>query len=62
MRILALDLGKFKSVACGYDTQTLEHGFETTPTTANALHDLIIDREPERASSDRDLPDRGMAW
>ena len=26
-RILAIDLGKFKSVACDYDTQTQQHTF-----------------------------------
>jgi transposase len=48
MRILALDLGKFKSVACDYETGTGRHNFVTIPTNAKALHDLIVDREPDR--------------
>src|SRR2546421_8670090 len=48
MRILALDLGKYKSVACDYEAETGEHRFTTIPTNPKALHDLILDREPER--------------
>ena len=44
--ILALDLGKFKSVACRYDTATGEHAFETIATTPAAVHDLLIDANP----------------
>ncbi len=31
MKILSLDLGKFKSVACIYDSQSAEHSFVTIP-------------------------------
>ena len=48
MRILALDLGKFKSVACDYEAETGRHRFATVLTTAKALHDLIVDCEPDR--------------
>ena len=48
MRILALDLGKYKSVACDYEAETGRHSFATVATTAKALHDLIVDREPDR--------------
>jgi transposase len=48
MRILALDLGKYKSVACDYEADSGQHRFVTIPTTAKALHDLIVDREPDR--------------
>jgi transposase len=48
MKILALDLGKFKSVACDYGTGTGRHSFATIPTNPQALHDLIVDREPDR--------------
>lgn len=48
MKILALDLGKFKSVACEYETTTGRHSFETTTTTAQALHDLLVEHEPDR--------------
>ena len=43
MRILALDLGKFKTMACEYEAQTDEHRFATALTTPKALHDLIVD-------------------
>jgi transposase len=48
MRILALDLGKYKSVACDYEAETGGHRFTTIPTNPKALHDLIVDREPDR--------------
>jgi hypothetical protein len=35
MKILALDLGKFKSVACVLDTVTVQHVFVTIPTRAS---------------------------
>ncbi len=44
--ILALDLGKFKSVACRYDPVTGEHAFETIATTPPAVHDLLIEASP----------------
>lgn len=43
-RILALDLGKFKSVACDYDPATARHDFTTVPTTPAALHELFAER------------------
>lgn len=48
MKILSLDLGKYKTVACEYEGQTGEHSFSTIGTTPKALHDLIVDREPDR--------------
>lgn len=48
MKILALDIGKYKSVACDYEAESGRHTFATIPTTAQALHDLIVDREPDR--------------
>ena len=47
-RILAIDLGKFKSVACDYDTATSEHHFTTIPTTPAVMHDLFAERAPDR--------------
>ena len=44
--ILALDLGKFKSVACRYDPATGAHAFETIATTPAAVHDLLVDAAP----------------
>ncbi len=48
MRILALDLGKYKSVACEYEAETGRHQFATIPTNPKAVHDLMVDREPDR--------------
>ena len=48
MRILALDLGKYKSVACDYEAESGRHRFSTILTNPKALHDLIVDREPDR--------------
>ena len=48
MRILALDLGKYKTVACDYEAKTGRHQFATVLTTQKALHDLIVDRAPDR--------------
>ncbi len=49
MYILAVDLSKFKSVACDYDTETAEHRFTMLPTRPAAMHDLLVEREPDRA-------------
>ena len=48
MRILALDLGKYKSVACDYEAESGGHRFTTIATNPKALHDLIVDRAPDR--------------
>lgn len=48
MRILAIDLGKFKSVACDYDTAGGEPSHTTISTTPRAFHDLLVEREPDR--------------
>lgn len=48
MRILAVDLGKVKSVACDLATETGEHVFETCRTTPEALEDLLVRRRPDR--------------
>ena len=44
--ILAIDLGKFKSVSCRYDAATGAHAFETIATNPPAVHDLLIDASP----------------
>ncbi len=46
LRILAIDLGKFTSVACDYDTTNHSHTFTTVKTRPDVLHDLIVQREP----------------
>jgi transposase len=45
--ILAIDLGKFKSVACRYNAATGTHAFETIATTPAAVHDLLVDAAPQ---------------
>jgi len=47
-RILAIDLGKFKSVACDYDPATGTHAFTTIPTRPQDFHDLLTERTPDR--------------
>ncbi len=44
--VLAIDLGKFKSVACRYDPVRGEHAFETIATTPSAVHDLLVASSP----------------
>lgn len=41
-RILAIDLGKRKSVYCDYDPQTGQHTFGSLPTTPSDLHALLV--------------------
>ena len=48
MRILALDLGKIKSVACDYDEKSGKHEFETIKTNSQEIHDLMLARSPDR--------------
>lgn len=48
MKILALDLGNYKSVGCVYETAALSHRFATMVTTPKALHDLLVEEEPDR--------------
>ena len=48
MKILAVNLGKVKSVACDFESQTSEHVFETVRTTPEALEELFVRRCPDR--------------
>ncbi len=48
MKILALDLGKFKSVACIYQVTGSEHTFQTIATRPQAVHDLLVEHAPDR--------------
>lgn len=48
MKIVAMDLGQSKSVACVYDSATAEHRFVTVASTPAAVHDLVVAEEPER--------------
>ena len=48
MRILAMDLGKNKSVVCDYDSESGRHKFLTIRTRPQEVHDLLVEREPDR--------------
>jgi len=48
MDILAMDLGKFNTVFCDYDSATGEHTFGEVKTTPEAIHDLIVEKDPEK--------------
>ena len=42
--IIALDLGKFKTVACVMDVATRTHAFETIDMSPDNVHDLVAAR------------------
>ena len=46
--ILALDLGKFKSLACAYDPDSQRARFTTIPTDPHDLRRLLDDERPAR--------------
>jgi transposase len=48
MNILAMDLGKYKTVFCEYSAIDGEHTFATVKTTPREIHDLIVEKEPDR--------------
>ena len=48
MKILALDLGNFKSVACDYETQRNKAQYATIVSTRAALGELLQQRPPDR--------------
>ena len=48
MNILALDIGKFNTVSCDDICESGEHEFGKVKTKPKAIHDLIVDKEPER--------------
>ena len=48
MKILALDLGKFKTVGCLYDTVSHEVTYTTIKTTPLAMHSLVATDLPGR--------------
>ncbi len=53
--IIALDLGKFKSVACLLDAGTRRHRFETIDTTPQRLHELFAEAVQRSKTGGRDL-------
>src|SRR5260370_24972700 len=48
MKILALDLSKFKSVGCVYEAESGEHRYRRVNTRPAELHDLLVELEPDR--------------
>ncbi len=48
MKILALDLSKFKSVGCVYEAESGEHGYRRVKTRPAELHDLLVKIAPDR--------------
>ena len=48
MLILAIDLGKAKSVACWYQADDATHAFRTVPTRPGDFHTLLLDRPVDR--------------
>ena len=48
MKILACDLGKFKTVVCIYETQDNRYRFVSIQTTPQEIHDLVVDHQPDR--------------
>lgn len=47
-KILAIDLGKFKSVACVFNTADGEYAFQTVPTVPAEFQDLFAAEAPDR--------------
>ncbi len=48
MRILAVDLGKQKSVACVYEADGERVEYQTVPSTPASLHDVLVEVQPDR--------------
>ncbi len=48
MNILAMDLGKCKTVICFYNSNTGERKFEKVRTEPKRIHDLIVEKSPKR--------------
>ena len=48
MKILALDLGKYKTVGCAYESESGAHQFQRTFTAPAALERLVQEVKPDR--------------
>jgi len=48
MNILAMDLGKNKTVVCYYNSQNGKHKYGKLKTTPQQIHDLIVEKLPDR--------------
>ena len=49
-KILAIDLGKFNSVACIYDVHAQQHVFKSISMSPRAVHDLLAEHAGEEPS------------
>lgn len=56
MMILAIDLGKHNSVACIYDPASHATSYRTLPTRPQAMHDLIVELQPQRVVFETGTP------
>jgi hypothetical protein len=45
VKILALDLGKFNTMCCFFDTKTRKHSFLNAPTERNYLNTLFMNHK-----------------
>jgi len=48
MKILALDLGKYKTVGCAYEAESGSHQFQRSFTTAAGLRKMVQEVKPDR--------------
>jgi hypothetical protein len=51
-RIIALDLGKFKTVACVTDAASRTHAFETIEMSPANVHDLVVRHVTDSSAAD----------
>lgn len=52
MNILALDIGKYKTVFCDYVCESGEHEFGRVKTASQAILYLIVNSKPENIGND----------
>ncbi len=48
MKILAIDSGRSKAVACDYNSITGEYEYQKVPMRPQEIHDLLVSRSPDR--------------
>ena len=48
MNILAMDLGKSKTVVCFYDSNNSNYKFDRVKTTPEKIHNLLVEYSPDR--------------
>jgi len=48
MNILAMDLGKNKTVFCEYDSKTAVHKFGKVKTSPKQIHDILVEKAPDK--------------